>query len=145
MRNEVRNNLARISLRWMVRECFKLKTGILFERKMFSFIGMDPDVVWPEVKPRPAPILKFSGNPPPATRPFLNVIGENGLVEEDNTFVNEEEEELADSRSPINDMLKIGKSWWILEFVPQKIRFQKDDDTWTSQLSCVSVSFPRHK
>jgi len=135
VKNEVRNNLARLSLRWMVRECFKLETGIMFDRKMFKFIGMDPNTLWPDVKPRPPPVSHFSGNPPPPTRPFLNVLGENGMVEEDKTFVSEEEEELADCRSPINDMLKIGKAWWLLEFVPQQIRFQKDDDTWASKLS----------
>lgn len=139
VRNEVRNNLARISLRWMVRECFKLNTGILFDRKMFKFIGMDPDTLWPEVKARPPPVYNFSGNPPPLTRPFLNVHCENGMIEEDNSFVNEEEEELADAMSPINDMLKIARSWWLLELVPQQIRFQKDDDTWTSKISYVSL------
>ena len=39
MKNEVRNNLARISLRWMIRECFKLKTGILFHRDSFNIVG----------------------------------------------------------------------------------------------------------
>lgn len=126
----------------MVRECFKLNTGLLFDRKMLKIIGMDPDSLWPEVKPRPPPIHAFSGNPPPAVRPFLSLFGENGSTEED--FVSEEEEELADARSPINDMLNISKSWWILELVPQKLRFQKDDDTWTSRISCVSPSLPLH-
>ncbi|KAJ3574362.1 hypothetical protein NP233_g1816 [Leucocoprinus birnbaumii] len=135
VKNEVRNNLARISLRWMVRECFKLNTGILFDKKMFKYIGMDPDTLWPVVKSRPPPVCKFSGDPPPPTRDFLTLPGRNGMLVEDNSFVNEEEEELADAKSPINDMLKIAKSWWLLELVPQKIRFQKDDDTWTSKLS----------
>ncbi|KAF9449973.1 hypothetical protein P691DRAFT_811324 [Macrolepiota fuliginosa MF-IS2] len=135
VKNEVRNNLARISLRWMVRECFKLKTGILFDRKMFSFIGMDPDNLYPEVKPRPPPVRDFSGRPPPLHRPLLNLSGVNGVVDEDNTFITEEEEELADAKSKINDMLKIAKSWWILELFPQNIRFQRDDDTWTSKIS----------
>ncbi|KXN83327.1 hypothetical protein AN958_01563 [Leucoagaricus sp. SymC.cos] len=140
VKNEIRNNLARISLRWMVRECFKLNTGILFDRKMFKFIGMDPDTLWPEVQSRPPPVKEFSGTPPPPTRPFLTVVGENGIMEEDSTFVNEEEEELADAKSPINDMLKIAKTWWILELIPQKLRFQKDDDTWSSQ---ISINFGR--
>lgn len=50
-------------------------------------------------------------------------------------FVNEEEEDLADALSDKNDMLNISKSWWILEYVPQQIRFQKDDDSWVRKLS----------
>jgi hypothetical protein len=122
----------------MVRECFKLNTGILFDRKMFKVIGMDPDTLWPDVKPRPPPVREFSGNPPPKTRPFLTLPGTNGELVEDNYFISEEEEELADARSSINDMLKIAKSWWILEFIPQKLRFQKDDDTWITKFSCVA-------
>lgn len=135
VKNEVRNSLARISLRWMVRECFKIGTGILFDRKMFKYIGMDPESVWPEVKTRPPPVHEFSGTPPPSTRPFLTLPGDNGAPVEDNSFVSEEEEDLADAKSDINDMLEIAKSWWIMELVPQKIKFQKDDDTWTSKIS----------
>ncbi|KAJ3573149.1 hypothetical protein NP233_g2619 [Leucocoprinus birnbaumii] len=134
-KNEVRNNLARIPLRWMVRECFKLKTGILFDKKMFRYIGMDPSSVWPVVKARPQPVSKFSGSPPPPTRAFLTLPGTNGKPVEDNSFVNEEEEELADAKSRTNDMLDMAKSWWLLELVPQQIRFQKDDDNWTSKFS----------
>lgn len=137
VKNEVRNSLARISLRWMVRECFKIGTGILFDRKMFKYIGMDPESVWPEVKTRPPPVHEFSGMPPPSTRPFLTLPGDNGAPVEDNSFVSEEEEDLADAKSDINDMLEIAKSWWIMELVPQKIKFQKDDDTWTSKISYV--------
>jgi len=50
-------------------------------------------------------------------------------------FVNEEEEDLADLLSPVNDMLKISKTWWLLECIPQHIRFQKDDDSWVRKLS----------
>ncbi|PPR06254.1 hypothetical protein CVT24_000926 [Panaeolus cyanescens] len=134
VKNEVRNNLARISLRWMVRECFKLNTGILFNRDTFKHIGMDPSSVWPKVKPRPPPVTEFSGAKPPLTRP-LPIMGVNGALQDVEDFVNEEEEDLADALSPINDMLNISKTWWLLECIPQKIRFQRDDDTWVRKLS----------
>lgn len=137
VRNEIRNNLARISLRWMVRECFKLKTGILFHQEAFAVIGMDHNTLWPQVKPRPPPVTTFSkGHPPPLTRPF-HTMGINHTAGADDDFVNEEEEDLADALSPINDMLEIAKSWWILEFIPQQIRFQTDEDSWVRKLSCV--------
>lgn len=134
-KNEVRSNLARIPLRWMVRECFKLKTGILFDRRMFEVIGMDPNNLWPVVKQRPPPVHQFSGNPPPKIRTFMTTPGKNGLLVEDDSFVSEEEEDLADAKAKINDMLDIAKSWWILELVPQKIRYQKDDDTWATRIA----------
>ncbi|KAF9055647.1 hypothetical protein BJ165DRAFT_1412195 [Panaeolus papilionaceus] len=134
VKNEVRNNLARISLRWMVRECFKINSGILFNRDTFKHIGMDPNNLWPKVKPRPPPVTEFSGNPPPPTRP-LPIMGVNGVLQEVEDFVSEEEEDLADAMSSINDMLKISKVWWLLECIPQKIRFQKDDDSWVRKLS----------
>jgi len=137
VKNEVRNSLARISLRWMVRECFKIDTGILFNPSMLTHIGMDPKSLWPKVKARPPPVHRFSGKPPPKTRPFLTLPGANGALVEDNSFVSEAEEDLADATSDINDMLDVAKSWWIMELVPQKIKFQKDDDTWTSKISYV--------
>jgi len=134
VKNEIRNNLARISLRWMVRECFKLNTGILFHRDTFKVIGLDYTTLWPVVKDRPNPITSFSGGPPALSRPLLTM-GLKGAIEDANDFVSEEEEDLADILSSINDMLKISKTWWILEYIPQKIRFQKDDDSWVQKLS----------
>ncbi|KAF5313036.1 hypothetical protein D9619_002418 [Psilocybe cf. subviscida] len=135
VRNEIRNNLARISLRWMVRECFRLKTGILFHQEAFAVIGMDHSTLWPQVKPRPPPVTTFSkGHPPPLIRP-LHTMGINHTAGADDDFVNEEEEDLADALSPINDMLEIAKSWWIMELIPQQIRFQTDEDSWVRKLS----------
>jgi hypothetical protein len=121
----------------MIRECFKLKTGILLHReafKAFKAVGLDPTTLWPKVKSRPEPVTTFTGNPPAPTRPLL-IMGVNGGLGDINDFVNEEEEDLADALSDVNDMLNIAKSWWILEHIPQKIRFQKDDDSWVSKLS----------
>jgi uncharacterized protein (DUF2235 family) len=134
VKNEIRNNLARISLRWMVRECFNLNTGILFLRDTFKMIGLDYTTLWPTVQERPPPLTSFTGEPPARTRPMLTM-GVNGSIEDVEDFVSEEEEDLADILSPINDMLKISKTWWIMECIPQKIRFQKDDDAWVQKLS----------
>lgn len=123
----------------MIRECFKLKTGILFERNAFKFVGLDPSMLLPEVKTRPEPVTTFSGNRPAPEWPRLTM-GVNGGLVDVNDFVNEEEEDLADALSDANDMLGISKSWWILECVPQKIKFQKDDDSWVKKLSSVISS-----
>ncbi|KAG6840745.1 hypothetical protein C0991_004654 [Blastosporella zonata] len=136
VRNEVRNSLARIPLRWMVRQCFILKTGIMFHKEMFKVIGMDSDSVYPTIKPRPPPVTSLS-TPHRKEVKYLPVIGTSRVLVDVSDFVSEEEEDLADALSPINDMLKISKSWWILEYVPQKIKHQGDDDTWVKELLCV--------
>ncbi|THU90421.1 hypothetical protein K435DRAFT_841466 [Dendrothele bispora CBS 962.96] len=56
VKNFTRHSLARISLRWMVRECFKTKTGIMFDSNRLRKIGLDPSSLYPMVLPRPAPI-----------------------------------------------------------------------------------------
>ena len=134
VKNEMRNNLARISLRWMIRECFKLNTGILFSRDTFARVGLDYTTLWPVVKDRPPPVTSFSGKPPPLKLPLMS-IGVKSTLGEVDDFINEEEEDLADLLSPINDMLEISKTWWLLECIPQHIRFQKDDDSWIRKLS----------
>ncbi|KAH7912353.1 hypothetical protein BJ138DRAFT_1148508 [Hygrophoropsis aurantiaca] len=56
--NGTRHSLARIPLRWMIRQCFIANTGILFHRETFKKIGMDPDTLYPYVQPRPPPIFQ---------------------------------------------------------------------------------------
>ncbi|KAG6827102.1 hypothetical protein H0H92_013214 [Tricholoma furcatifolium] len=133
VRNEIRNALARIPLRWMVRQCFLLKTGILFHKEMFNVIGMDPDSLYPVVKPRPPPVTHLTHPHNPEVK-YLPVVGTSRVLVDVSDFVSEEEEDLADALSAINDMLKIKKAWWILECIPQKIKRQGDDDIWVKEL-----------
>jgi hypothetical protein len=53
VRNGTRHTLARIPLRWMIRQCFLAKTGIRFHTSLFRQVGLDPTTLYPEVKPRP--------------------------------------------------------------------------------------------
>ena len=54
VRNGTRNSLARIPLRWMIRECFRTKTGIIFDKDMLrKNIGLDADTLYPHVRTRP--------------------------------------------------------------------------------------------
>lgn len=83
VRNGTRNSLARIPLRWMIRECFKTKTGIIFDRDMLKdLIGIDADTLYPEVLPRPPRIRAPLGqqlvpmeHQPSAFLEFFKVIG----------------------------------------------------------------------
>ncbi|EJD05526.1 uncharacterized protein FOMMEDRAFT_103603 [Fomitiporia mediterranea MF3/22] len=47
--NTTPNNLARIPLRWMIRECFLARTGIQFEADRLRDLGLDPVTLYPRV------------------------------------------------------------------------------------------------
>lgn len=69
--NDERHTLARIPLRWMVRQCFLTNTGIKFHADLLRKIGMNPDTLYPAVKDRPdaiyAPVFKSLGDHPEKT------------------------------------------------------------------------------
>ncbi|KAJ7045168.1 hypothetical protein C8F04DRAFT_1067942 [Mycena alexandri] len=126
--NAARNSLARIPLRWMIRQCFLLQTGILFHADMLRSVGLDPNTLYPRVLPRPPPLFKT-----PHEAQSINTMKTiSSLGEFD--FKSEEEEDLVDALSPINDELKRVKLWWILEVLPQSLRFQEKDDSWKKKL-----------
>jgi hypothetical protein len=99
---------------------------------MFKQMGMDPDTLYPHVLPRPHLVpytpdclahkydipLNFAKN-------YKKTIA----IEE--PFVNEEEEDLLDSLTPMYDQLKMAKGWWVLEMLPYKHQYQNPDNTWT--------------
>jgi hypothetical protein len=119
--NDTRNSLARIPLRWMIRQCFILQTGIMFHKEMMKTIGVNPDTLWPVVLPRP-----------PMMTTVVNEITAPAV------FVDEQREDLLDALSPIYDQLKKVKPWWLLEVLPTKVKVQKEDGSWAGVVSCVS-------
>ncbi|KIK60798.1 hypothetical protein GYMLUDRAFT_225554 [Collybiopsis luxurians FD-317 M1] len=135
VKNKTRNALSRIPLRWMIRECFKTKTGILFHREMLKKVGLDPDTLWPQVRQRPLAITAVSRSraaseasgsavsSPVAINSPLGLYQSHFLTD----FMNEEDEDVKDALSGINDMLKVSPGWWILEVLPQKIKHLKAD------------------
>ncbi|KAJ8085201.1 hypothetical protein PM082_003995 [Marasmius tenuissimus] len=142
--NETRNSLARIPLRWMIRQCFLLKTGILFHREMLKYVGMDPDSLYPHVIPRPpAQSTPSSHN---RERTASSSATQNSRVSFwTDDFVNEEQEDIKDALSPINDMLSQKWGWWILEVIPQKLRYQNDDDySWVQRIVWGNFGKARH-
>lgn len=62
--NSEEHSLARIPLRWMIRECFLTNTGIMFDVARLREIGLDPGALWPLVLPRPPPLDPASLNLP---------------------------------------------------------------------------------
>ena len=129
--NKTRHSLARIPLRWMIRECFKSNTGIMFDADSLFKVGLDPSSLHPFVatRPPPPPVGSNCIRKPPATPIPINIPAlisqkekhPNLLEESEKPFLEtEEEEELHDAMSPDCDQLKIPSAWpwWILEVLP---------------------------
>ena len=134
----------------MVRECFKTNTGIMFNSAALWGIGLDPLTLYPFVKPRPPPlpvgsnhIEKHPAKPIPIrVHKYLRKVSVpdmETLIEAAHTpfLGSEEEEELRDALSPKYDQLKIAKTWWVLEILPLKLRYQKGDNQWVSYYGSV--------
>ncbi|PPQ62874.1 hypothetical protein CVT24_006272 [Panaeolus cyanescens] len=142
--NGVNPCLARIPLRWMIRECFKTKSGIQFHSDGLRAIGLDPATLYPTVLPRPPALPAVDAasgqamkiqNIPKKQRtiyddlddnsdeaPLLNGFNTNGMME------TEEEAELKDSLAPIYDQLSLKWGWWVLEMIPMRHRVQVEGD-----------------
>ncbi|KAJ7243067.1 hypothetical protein C8J57DRAFT_1243788 [Mycena rebaudengoi] len=141
--NDTAHTLAQIPLRWMVRECFKTNSGIMFDCEGLRSIGMDPASLYPIVAPRP-PHLSV-GNLRLRPIPSKSQTGaqkeqalQNYATSEGTSATvprkTEEEMELHDALSPVYDQLSLAWFWWLLEFLPIKQRYQKGDTNWVSYL-----------
>jgi hypothetical protein len=130
VRNYTRHSLARIPLRWMVREIFKANPGILFLTDRLPRIGLDPSTVYPSVLPRPEPLRVGKEhkirNPCPSEMPIrYPIFMRQPMVKEPRLapmLASEEHEELKDALSPIYDQMSIRRWWWLLELVPLPLR-----------------------
>ncbi|KAF9460646.1 hypothetical protein BDZ94DRAFT_1375663, partial [Collybia nuda] len=115
-----RHSLNRISLRWMIRQCFLANTGIMFSTNSIRKLGMDPASLYPEVVPRPDPLpvddltIKHPSHLPTHT---------GILLCEASPHMTEEEEDLHDALAPSYDQLELTRLWWLLELVPMKLRY----------------------
>lgn len=110
------HSLARIPLRWMIRECFRANTGILFYRESLKRVGINPDTLLDLYPPAPTPSSQATQVEAP-----IHSRGSSGRTLVDLT---EESEELEDVRTPMYDQLKIRKAWWILELIPIRLSEQ---------------------
>ena len=107
---------------------------------MFRQIGMDDTMLYPHVVERPPAIYQ---QPPPRSPPGTpdsmkaysvpspQVVNDDPTIvvySDGGTFVNEEQEDLADALCPLYDQLKLAWHWWVLEVIPQKLHYQRDED-----------------
>lgn len=115
VKNGTVNSLAKIPLRWMVRETFAAKTGILWDIDGLKSIGLDTEYLYPEVRTPPASV--FLKNPSICRGSQSSTRSEPDL-------------EHLDALSPSFDYLNLAKFWWILEFFPAKMKKQVEEHSW---------------
>lgn len=96
---------------------------------------MDPNTLYPVVQKRPPPITSVAASPRIEHKALHSQSTYRTMVDIMGDFISEEEEDLADALSPMNDMMKISKTWWFLEWIPQNLRYQNDDDSWAQKLT----------
>ncbi|KAJ6453178.1 hypothetical protein C8R45DRAFT_847321 [Mycena sanguinolenta] len=161
VRNDTTHCLSRIPLRWMIRECFKADTGIMFDAQRLQELGLDPDTLYPFVLPRPPALPVGSADKietiPPRKGWFRRVFSRNRKKDECDFPVSpelestplekpvhgmEEEEELRDALQPIYDQLSLNPCWWILELLPLTFRYQKPNDQWVTEFQ-ANLGRPR--
>ncbi|KAF8527212.1 hypothetical protein JB92DRAFT_2826294 [Gautieria morchelliformis] len=66
--NSSQHNLAHIPLRWMIRQCFLVNTGICFHAPLLAAIGIEPETLYPAMKTHPPAVLHSHG--PPQAHPI---------------------------------------------------------------------------
>ena len=126
MEGGTRFSLARIPLRWMIRECFIKQTGIIFDEHMINQVGLDINSIDKAPKPLPSSGLRLSV---PTDSSLTSVITSPvrwawnkvpriltpppppGWV-----FAGEAQEELNDALSPIHDELEKHANWRPVEW-----------------------------
>ena len=113
----------------MIRECFLTQTGIMFKAGALREVGLDPSRLYPHVLPRPEALLLEQANPD-------RVGYKHGTISavEPGVILTEEEEDLADALSPINDQLSLSPVWWLLELLPMRQKCLRKDGTWETQM-----------
>jgi len=117
----------------MIRECFLTQTGIMFKADALKGVGLDPSRLYPHVLPRPEALSLKQADP-------NRVAFKNDVVSavESGVILTEEEEDLADALSPINDQLSLSPVWWLLELLPMRQKCPKKDGTWGTQMKSGS-------
>ncbi|KXN83390.1 hypothetical protein AN958_01527 [Leucoagaricus sp. SymC.cos] len=137
--NGTRPNLARIPLRWMIRQTFLTNTGIMFSARGLRKLGLDLDPVTyhPVLKRPPAlevPKNTFIQHIPRTNLKRLTIEEYDAQVKEAaeaEAELTEQEVDLKDALSPVYDQLSLARWWWILEMLPIRHHFQKEDNSWT--------------
>ncbi|KAE8244078.1 hypothetical protein A4X13_0g6826 [Tilletia indica] len=141
--NGARHSLARIPLRWMIRQTFECNLGILWQTERLAEFSLDIHKMWPKyidpkvpvVGPKPSSLDRYSQGSLPSLasrRASMREVEPGRLALEDNSdaVLPEDEESFYDAMCEINDQLKLSKIWWILEVYPVKLFKPTKDGGW---------------
>lgn len=143
--NETRNSLAKISLRWMIHECYRTQTGVQFRRSVLEDLGIDVGTLDPQrLAPHPPSVITGHPNTHTATRttdgnPGLPVTTEAPM----SASKEEEEEERADALSRMHDQLEMVRAWWVLEWLPLRHRRQYHEHSRPRHYWSINMGRPR--
>lgn len=111
------NSLSGLSLRWMIKECIAAKTGLIFDNKYLSTIGINME---PQLQPRAA--SPYNDGPEDLTMSVMTNLN-SSLRDHEDTFAS------------IYDQLRISRHWWILEYLPLTVSFKRPDGSWMCERS----------
>ncbi|KAJ7907473.1 hypothetical protein B0H13DRAFT_1618403, partial [Mycena leptocephala] len=125
VRNGTRPNLAHIPLRWMIRECFKARTGVLFSATKLAKLGIEPSSLYPDVRARPDVKAVIQGSQTirvieaPGWVPWAKSFLPTGSKHTPKTVLeltlpnmSEEELDARDAFAPLYDQLVIQSATW---------------------------------
>ena len=125
VKNGTRHSLARIPLRWMIRECFTTHTGIIFDAHMLEQVGLDINSIdkAPELRQNntlPLEADKGFSVTSELASPFVYIWNKLPQIRTPRApppWIPESEaqEELKDALSPIYDQLVIHPFWQAME------------------------------
>jgi len=141
--NGTPHKLSRIPLRWMIRECARTGSGVLFDPECLKTLGLNPDRLTTSPPALPVTGLHLQRRAHWWKRLFQRAVeprtvftrtDAGGVVREDVhartgelEVGSEEEEELQDALAPRYDRLHKRWGWWVLEVLPLPHHHQRDD------------------
>ncbi|KAJ7832502.1 hypothetical protein B0H13DRAFT_2429637 [Mycena leptocephala] len=107
--NGTRPNLAHIPLRWMIRECFKARTGVVFSATGLAELGIEPSSLYPDVRARPVAKAVTHGS---QTIKVIEAPGPKKIQKFPLPNMSEEELDARDAFAPLYDQLVIQSATW---------------------------------
>ncbi|PSR72581.1 hypothetical protein PHLCEN_2v11574 [Hermanssonia centrifuga] len=120
--NEKTVKLSGIPLRWMIRECFKCNTRIVFDAAVLRKLGLPVYVSGETGNPILAPLYEVTSLPYPSP-------SQETPTPQDNLEIlpadYELRRDLDDARDDLHDMLKGSPMWNILEWLPLHLKKEK--------------------
>ncbi|EPQ57274.1 hypothetical protein GLOTRDRAFT_73944 [Gloeophyllum trabeum ATCC 11539] len=138
VKNSERHSLARIPLRWMIRECFRANTGIIFDAELLrdeAGLDMVPLKGSVTVSERPLPLqplasafFKFWWSL--LTFPYKLFFGRYEPAEEviAKAPLGEAEEELRDAVQPVYDQMELHWLWRLIDRIPFRAKKYNESD-----------------